>query len=112
MRTRHEHYILDGKEAKPVDLMTWARWLEVNRDTRIVAKTELDGAKVSTVFIGLDHNFSSTGPAHIFETMVFGGPHDGEMNRYPTWSDAEKGHAEMVARISQPHSTGTNEEKK
>lgn len=96
---RHQHYILEGRETKPVDLLTWAKWLEVNNGSRIIRKTDVGEAKVSTVFIGLDHNYDATGPAHIFETLVFGGPLDGEMNRYPTWSDAEKGHEEMVERV-------------
>lgn len=55
---------------------------------------------VSTVFLGLDHQYGD-GPPLLFETMVFGGPLDHEMNRYSTWNEAEKGHQEMVERVSQ-----------
>jgi hypothetical protein len=36
------------------------------------------------------------GPPLIFETMVFGGSKDGEMDRYSTKEEAEKGHEAMV----------------
>jgi len=43
---------------------------------RIVAKTDIDGeVEVSTVFLGLDHAVWD-GPPMLFETMIFGGPHD------------------------------------
>jgi len=51
---------------------------------------------VSTVFIGLDHRFFGDGPPLLFESMVFGGPLDGEQFRYPTWDAAAAGHALLV----------------
>ena len=58
-------------------------------------KTDVGDAKVSTVFLGLDH--SHTGPPPIlFETLIFGGQHDGLMWRYCTRKSAEKGHAKVV----------------
>ena len=94
-----EHYILDGHEAKPVDLMTWAKWFEKARQDRVVARTNVvPGSDVSTVFLGLDHQWGD-GPPLIFETMVFGGPLDQETERYSTWEEAEAGHAQMVERV-------------
>jgi hypothetical protein len=94
----HDFFILKGKTPVPVDLMTWARWFE-NVTHRTVAKTIVSNTvNVSTVFIGLDHQFGN-GPPLIFETMVFGGPHDGDMNRYSTWDEAAAGHAAMVAKV-------------
>jgi hypothetical protein len=90
-------YVLDGK--KPVlceDLGTWAKWFEtVNRQ---VAQEERDGVRVSTVFLGLDHRFSGDGPPILFETMIFGGRHDQDQDRYSTWEEAEAGHAAMCKR--------------
>lgn len=51
---------------------------------------------MSTVFLGLDHNFSGGEPI-LFETMIFGGPLDGEQRRYHTYDQAERGHTEAVA---------------
>jgi hypothetical protein len=37
---------------------------------------------VSTAFLGIDYNPSGRGPPVLWETMVFGGPHDGYQRRY------------------------------
>lgn len=93
-----DFYILKGHEVVPADLMTWARWFE-SSDRRVAKTTVLGKADVSTVFLGNDHQFAPFGPPHIFETMVFGGQLDGEMDRYSTWEQAEAGHEAMVARV-------------
>lgn len=91
-----EHYTLDANHnVVPANLMTWARRFESS--DRVVARTKVyEGCDVSTVFLGLDHRFGAPGPPLVFETMVFGGPFDQDMNRYATWADAEAGHARMV----------------
>jgi hypothetical protein len=53
--------------------------------------------EISTVFLGLDHNFGQ-GPPLLFESMVFGGEDDGEMVRYSTWEEAETGHKLLVEK--------------
>ena len=92
------NYILNGKTAVECDVMTWARWFDKNFNSRVVAKTETGNGDVSTVFLGLDHAYDN-GPPMIFETMVFGGPLDQEIERYSTWEQAEAGHAAMVERV-------------
>lgn len=100
-----DKYILDAHNAcVPVDLLTWARWFEVNDARRIVAKTQVGEAEVSTVFIGLDHSFGR-GPLELFETMIFDGPLEGYERRYATWAQAELGHAETVAMLAAAPST-------
>jgi len=91
-------YILIEKEpvAEP-DLIKWGKWFEEN--SRRVAFTELNGAKVSTVFLALDHNYSDEGPPILFETMVFGGELDDEMERCSTWDEAVAMHYTMVKRV-------------
>lgn len=93
------YYILDGRDAVRVTFEQWS--ISFGTSDRVVAKTELlDGsATVSTVFLGLDHQFLDGGPPHIFETMVFGGELDSEQDRYSTWAEAEAGHDEMVSRV-------------
>lgn len=51
---------------------------------------------VSTVFIGLDHRFLGEGDPLVFETLIFGGEHDGEMWRCSTWAQAEQQHLEAI----------------
>jgi hypothetical protein len=94
-----EHYILDGRDIKPVDLMTWARWLETNRSDKIIKQEDVGPFWVSTVFLGLDHRFGDDGPPVLFETMVFGRNADGSVNysevhseRCCTYEEAEEMH--------------------
>ena len=54
-----------------------------------------DGTKISTVWLGLNHQFGN-GPPLIFETMVFGGKYDGEQERYSTLEEAQNGHKIML----------------
>jgi hypothetical protein len=61
----------------------------------------VEGAEVSTVFLGLDYSFEHHGRGPIlWETMVFGGPLDEEMDRCGgTREQAEAMHAAMVERV-------------
>lgn len=90
-------YKLDGKFAvRCNDLFEWGEWMEDFSNTRVALDT-IEGITVSTVFLGLDHNFFEHGDPHLFETMVF--TEDGvsrEQFRYFTWEEAETGHKEMV----------------
>lgn len=94
-----DKYILDGHKAIACDdLMKWAKWLETAN--RHVAKTNLpNDVTVSTVFLGLNHQCGDGEPI-LFETMVFGGKHDEEMERYSTWKQAEQGHKQWVEKIT------------
>jgi hypothetical protein len=77
------------------DLLEWGRWFQTA--DRHVARTDLPGCEVSTVFLGLDHSWGG-GPPVLFETMVFGGPFDQAQERYSTWAEAEAGHARWVEK--------------
>lgn len=88
-----DKYILDGKTPVPADLETWANWYQ-NADRR-VAETKVGAVLVSTVFIGLDHNYDE-GEPHIFETMIFGGSHHQLCERCSTWEQAEDMHQMAV----------------
>ena len=90
-------YILEGH--RPIlcqSTYEWGRWYETAN--RSVARTKIGDSDVSTVFLGLDHAFGGHVPI-LFETMVFGGQLDQEQERYPTWDEAEAGHAAMVQRV-------------
>lgn len=91
---RHDYYRLDGHEAVPCDLHEWATAF---KGPRHVAIYEFGDTKVSTVFLGLDHGYGD-GPPVLFETMVFGGPHDGHQERASTWDEAQCMH-DAVVRI-------------
>lgn len=90
--------ILNGHEVVPVSMEEWAR-THHPPSIRTVAKTADGGITVSTVFLGLNHQYGD-GPPLWFETMVFGGPLDEVCERYTTWEEAEAGHREMVRRVT------------
>jgi len=105
-------YILDNRRRiVPVDdTVEFCNYFAKN--SRRVDYTEIvAGCFVSTVFLGVDHNFSGDGPPILFETMVFGGEpteiHYRGVNsgfedytrRYATYGEAHKGHWEVVDEV-------------
>ena len=107
-------YILNGKTPVPCDdLLTWIEWFKKvgNR----IAITYLDGiptfgprgarhcinSMVTTIFTGIDHSRGKDNPPLLFETYVFKGPLDQEMDRYATWEEAEEGHKAMVQKVKE-----------
>ncbi len=93
-----DKYILDadGQPQQCNDLMAWAKWFETAN--RHVAETQFESVRVSTVFLGLDHSFGGIVPV-LWESMVFGGPLDGEQERYTSRADAEAGHTALCQRV-------------
>jgi len=80
----------------PNATLEWAE--EFERADRQICRDELPGnVRVSTVFLGVDHNYGETGPPLIFETMIFGGEHDDYQERYATEVEARVGHARALA---------------
>ena len=94
MRTKY--YRRDGT---PASLAWWMNQMEGDADLlRRVARDDIGDALVSTVFLGLNHRWDD-GPPLIFETMIFGGPHDESQWRYSTEAMAQAGHAAIVAAL-------------
>ena len=92
-------YKLKGKDYVPA---TEDDFEEIfDEDTRRVARTEIpNGGLVSTVFLGLDHNWGEGEPL-VFETMFFPNELSGfveDCQRYSTWDEALEGHKNMVLR--------------
>jgi hypothetical protein len=118
-------YILIGQTPVPCeDLLEWGRWMQ-DAD-RIVLRTVIGEWRVSTVFLGLDHQFGQ-GPPILFETMIFLTAAERRpdeslddmfqrtrpleeaadqklvdyQRRYSNWSSAECGHEEAVRLVEQ-----------
>lgn len=85
----------NGEPERCNDLSAWGRFMSDDAARR-VGRDEFDGGYVSTVFLGLDHNFSARGAPLLWETMIFGGPHDGWQDRYTSRADALAGHLKAV----------------
>lgn len=112
------YYKLQGKLAVPCeDLREWGEWMSKN--DRTVHKTTIEGVLVSTVFLGLNHNYGEGDPL-LFETMVFrdeeySGTVDfdvvyeegqssgfwGDCIRTSSWGEAEAAHKKVVAHITE-----------
>lgn len=58
------------RQCRPIEMLDWAAKHE-DYDYRTVAQHWVRGWMVSTVWLGLDHNFTRQGPPVIFETMIF-----------------------------------------
>ena len=107
------------RKGRPISMMDWAR-LHADLDYLIVAQHWVRGWMVSTVWLGIDHGFSTmfSGSLHvpvIFETMIFapgdvtiGGDDDLDQyqERYATEEAAQAGHdralAAMVEKLGGP----------
>ena len=65
-----KHYILDeNRQPKEAELLEWAEWFETNK-ARISKQTREGKYFISSVFLGLDHNWGDGEPI-LWETMVF-----------------------------------------
>jgi hypothetical protein len=96
-----EHlYTLKGRlPVKCRDVVAWGQWYEASSRShgRHVADEVRGGIRVSTVFLGVDHQFGD-GPPLLFETMIFADDGCDLFGRYSTWTAAEKGHEAAKAK--------------
>lgn len=94
------HWILDNDgNIVEATLNEWANWVESGKQR--VAETIVGEARISTVFLGLDHNFSSIPKEPVlWETMVFGGKFDQHQERCSgKLEDAKSMHNQVVALV-------------
>jgi hypothetical protein len=62
----------DGEPVPSTDLLAWAAWYEANHATRCqLRKTDVDGLRVSTVFLAVGFHEPDGTPPHLFETKIF-----------------------------------------
>lgn len=93
------------RTGKPIGMVEWSNLFQ-DKSYQIVQQDRVDPTEeqpegrilVSTVWLGLDHNFGGGTPL-IFETMVFGGILDQECDRYPTEEQALAGHEKMLEQV-------------
>lgn len=96
-------YVLEGHE--PVQTINFVYWaMRRDKDYRVALTSSISGIEISTVFLGMEHNWRKDGsPPLLFETMIFGGEHDGDLLRSATWDEAVRIHEEMCALVRREH---------
>lgn len=93
-------YVLDGHEPRRArSVLDWMKWFAGT--DRTLAHTLIDGIELSTVFIGIDHEFSPHGVRYhgqpmLFETAIFMTSRVVRAVRYPSWDEAMTGHCMFV----------------
>lgn len=89
----HTYY---DRAGNPVSSLT--EWLRRRTQDQVtVARTELPGVVVSTVWLGI--NLSVDEPPVLFETAIFGGPHNETHWRYATEAAALAWHDQVVSAL-------------
>jgi len=92
------YILVDGIPTVEPDAIKWANWFSVIENRR-VDFTVIGDVEISTVFLGLNHSFGLTDKPVLYETMVFGGKHDGHCQRYCTREEAIAGHSLCVDMV-------------
>ena len=90
------NWILKDKEPVQVSSEEWGEWFE--KADRHVGTDTVGDVSISTVFLGVDHQFGD-GPPLLFETMIFGGEHDGYRERCSTYEQAEAMHQKAMELV-------------
>lgn len=97
----NDFYILEGKETIPVDHLTWVKWFVI-ADNLIIARASFGEILISTVFLGVNHQWNPDLPPLIFETKFFSGKYNGKQIRYPTYDEAFEGHRQCLRLVKIP----------
>ena len=99
--SKPDRYVLDeaGNPRPEPSRMTWANWFK-DSSNWIVKQERIGPSRISTVFLGLDNNFSAEGPPVLWETLVFGGPLADEGGRCAgSREQAEAMHQAMAEKV-------------
>lgn len=90
-------YILDeGNNPVVCDVLEFAKWMGQNSDRLRVLEDHIEEYRISTVFLGINHNYGE-GPPLLFETMVFQEEGDSlYCVRAATWEEAERQHLKAI----------------
>ena len=101
------HWILPekGGPVEEPNVLVWGKWFEQRHlcDWCFFRTQISPDVRVSTAFLGIDQGFGGLLGGEddeplLWETMVFGGPLDGEQERFPH-GDAQTRHTAMVDRV-------------
>lgn len=95
------YYLNEDKSYHPVETLEWAKQFEelANSGKRQVAEDVVNGCRVSTVWLGIDHSPLDGAEPLVFETMVFSNHDNGiefYQDRYSTYLEALEGHQKAI----------------
>jgi hypothetical protein len=93
LRDHKRLYLLDadGSPAHALDNQSWGDWLRTAN--RVVSRTTIDaGTTVLTTFTGVNNSWTPIEKPILWETRIFGGPHDDLGQRDATITDASDSH--------------------
>jgi hypothetical protein len=99
------YYILDdNNQPQAADPRMWNEWLASSKDKQVAHDSFSDSAteenvSVSTVFLGINHNWGAGAPL-IYETMVFGGTYADTCDRCSTRNEAIAQHNDACRRVA------------
>ncbi|MBX4188196.1 MAG: hypothetical protein KW793_03630 [Candidatus Doudnabacteria bacterium] len=98
-----DHYLLKGEKVvkyKGSDVVDyWRKWQTQRyiQSTNLILKNGTEVC-VSTIFLGIDHRYSTVGKHLLFETMSFGKKNQFQ-ERCSTYKEAIKQHEDMVSKF-------------
>lgn len=92
-----QYKLVDRRAVPCADRAEWLNWYATA--DRLVADTRLGDIRVTTVFMGLEHNPLPDGRPTLFETEINIHGKASPLDRYAVWEDAEAGHAQVVRMI-------------
>jgi hypothetical protein len=88
------------KQGNPLTYEQYRDLLQtIGPEYKRVASTQVGDVWISTVWLGLDHQYGD-GPPLIFETMQFDDDTAGDYERWSTLEEAQAGHEAWVKRIT------------
>lgn len=94
------NYLLDKENVPYVeeDIIKWANKHHMQRRIKF---DENETYKISTIFLGIDHNYEEFGDPILFETMIFfeGDWQDETQKRYETYEQAIEGHEQALKSV-------------
>ena len=99
------YYLNDDKTARPCTSQEYGdqRMSMGLNNTKHVGNDMVNGNRVSTVWLGINHAFDESYGPLLFETMVFADDKTGQdiyMDRYSTWDEAVAGHQKAIEWVN------------
>lgn len=93
--------VLDGQRVVSVSFLVMSVWATKHPDATQLAREDVNGYTVSTVFLTTPGGWQADRQPLHFETMVWDQTGEKSKQQYRTYSEALAGHRRTVARITE-----------